>query len=140
MKTQASANTIRMSCRKVRLIADMVRGMNALEAISRLQFVRRDASAPVAQLIKSAIANAGHNHKVEPEVLWISEISVDNAGFLKRFRPRAMGRAAEIHKHLAHIQLTVSDEPRTGRAAKLLAKKADKTARAAAKKVVKAVK
>ncbi len=138
MKTQARANTIRMSCRKVRLIANMVRGMNALEAISHLQFVRRDAAEPVSKLLKSAIANAEHNFKAEPEKLWISEIKVDNAGFLKRFRPRAMGRAAEIHKHMAHITLSLSDEAKTGRAAKKEAKATAKSvaraARLAAKK------
>lgn len=130
MKTTARAKTIRMSVRKVRLIIDMVRGMNALEAIVRLQFVRRDAAEPVAKLIKSAMANAEHNHKADPEKLWISAISADNAGFLKRFRPRAMGRAAEIHKHMAHVDLELSDEPKTGRAAvkenKALAKRAKK--------------
>jgi len=130
MKTKAQANTIRMSVRKVRLIIDMVRGLNALEAITRLQFVRRDAAEPVAKLIKSAIANAEHNHKADPEKLWISGISADNAGFLKRFRPRAMGRAAEIHKHLAHVNLELSDEAKTGRAlvkeTKTLAKRAKK--------------
>lgn len=118
MKTKARAKTIRMSARKVRLIADMVRGMNALEAIVRLQFVRRDAAEPIAKLIKSAMANAEHNHQADPEKLWVSSISADSAGFLKRFRPRAQGRAAEIHKHLAHINLELSDEPKTGRAAK----------------------
>ncbi len=102
-----------MSVRKVRLIIDMVRGMNALEAITRLQFVRRDAAEPVMKLIKSAMANAEHNNKSEPEKLWISGISADNAGFIKRFRPRAMGRAAEIHKHLAHINVELNDEPKT---------------------------
>jgi large subunit ribosomal protein L22 len=108
----------------------MVRGLNALEAVTRLEFVRRDAAEPVAKLIKSAIANAEHNHKAEPAKLWISSISADNAGFLKRFRPRAMGRAAEIHKHLAHVSLELSDEPKTGRAlvkeTKTLAKRAKK--------------
>lgn len=118
MKTSARAKTIRMSSRKVRLVIDMVRGMNALEAITRLSFVRRDASEPISKLLKSAIANAEHNHKIDPEKLWISEIKVDNAGFLKRFRPRAMGRAADIHKHLAHLELSLSDEPKTGKAAK----------------------
>ena len=137
MKTQAHANTIRMSCRKVRLVADMVRGMNALEAISHLQFVRRDAAEPITKLLKSAIANAEHNFKAEPETLWISEIKVDNAGFLKRFRPRAMGRAAEIHKHMAHLTLSLSNEAKTGRAAKkeakAVAKKASRAARVAKK-------
>ncbi len=117
MKTTAHANTIRMSCRKVRLITDMVRGMYATEALTRLAFVRRDAAAPVAKLIKSAMANAEHNFKAEPEKLWISEISSDNAGFIKRFRPRAMGRAAEIHKHMAHVMVTLSDSPKPVKAA-----------------------
>lgn len=88
----------------------MVRGMYAAEAITRLTFVRRDAAAPVAKLIKSAMASAEHNHKVEPEKLWISAINADSAGFIKRFRPRAMGRAAEIHKHMAHVSVTLSDD------------------------------
>lgn len=99
--------------RKIRLVIDMVRGMNALEAVTRLQFLRRDAAEPIVKLIKSAVANAAHNHQAEPEKLWISSISADNAGFLKRFRPRAMGRAAEIHKHMAHVNLELCDEPRT---------------------------
>ena len=115
MKTAGRLKTVRMSVRKVRLVADMVRGMNALEAVTRLQFLRRDAAEPIAKLIQSAVANAEHNHKAEPEKLWISSISADNAGFLKRFRPRAMGRAAEIHKHMAHINLELTDEPKTAK-------------------------
>lgn len=103
---------VRQSCRKIRLIANMVRGKKALDAITTLQFVRRDAAPVVRKLIASAVANAENAHKADPSSLWISSIMVDNAGFIKRFRPRAMGRAAEIHKHMSHVKLTLSDEPK----------------------------
>lgn len=98
-----------MSDRKVRLVADMIRGKRAIEAVTILQFTRRDAATPLVKLLKSAMANAEHNHHVEAEKLWIARVQVDNAGFLKRFRPRAMGRAGAIHKHLCHVMLTLTD-------------------------------
>lgn len=115
MQTNASLKTVRQSARKMRLVADMVRGKKALDAITTLQFVRRDAAPVLRKLIASAVANAEHAHKAEPSSLWISQIMVDNAGFIKRFRPRAMGRAAEIHKHLSHVKLTLCDEARVAK-------------------------
>lgn len=123
METTARAKTIRMSDRKVRLVADMIRNQRALAAVTLLQFTRRDAAQPLLTLVKSAIANAEHNYSVSAEQLWITRIQVDNAGFIKRFRPRAMGRAGEIHKHLCHVVLTLSDvSPKKDKPAKPAAK------------------
>lgn len=109
MEVKAYAKSIHMSARKVRLVADMIRGKKATEAATLLKFVKRAAAEPMFKVLKSAMANAEHNAKLDSESLWIKSVLVDNAGFLKRSRPRAMGRTGTIHKHLAHITLVVSD-------------------------------
>jgi len=99
--------------RKVRLVADLVRGKSISEALAALQFLPKRASEPVAKLIKSAVANA--REQGEPvDTLAVSSITVESAGMLKRFMPRAFGRAAPVRRRKSRVKLTVA--PLTPRA------------------------
>lgn len=109
MDVYAKARFIRMSPRKVRLIADLIRGMSVAQADAQLSFYRRAAALPVRKLLQSAIANAEHNFHLNRTDLRIKTITVDGGPVLKRFRPRAMGRAAPLRKRTSHIALTLSD-------------------------------
>jgi large subunit ribosomal protein L22 len=113
-----------MAPRKVRLIVDAIRGLSVAEADTRLQFIHRDASRPVLKLLRSAVANAEHNFKLDRETLFVKTIAADAGTTLKRFRPRAMGRAAPIRKRTTHITLVLSDEARAPKATKKSAKAA----------------
>ncbi len=115
MEVIAKAKFIHMSPRKVRLVADLVRGMDVAPAKAQLRFFSKAAARPVLKLIESAEANAAHNFKIAPEVLYIKKITVDGGPVLKRFRPRAFGRAGGIKKRSSHI--TVWLDERSGPAA-----------------------
>ncbi len=108
MDVHASLRHLRMAPRKVRLIVDMVRGLPVAEATLRLSFVQREAARPVLKLLKSAIANAEHNFKLDPAALVVKTITADGGTTLKRSRPRAMGRAAPIRKRTTHINLVLA--------------------------------
>ena len=104
----AKARFVRVTPMKARRVVDLVRGMNAREALSVLQFAPQSASEPIAKVVASAIANAEHNERLDPETLYISEAFVDEGPTLKRFRPRAQGRAYRIRKRTSHITVVVS--------------------------------
>lgn len=101
-----------MAPRKVRLVADLVRRMTALQAEKQLLFLNKGAAKPVLKLLRSAMANAEHNFKLAKDTLWIKHLSVDGGVTIKRFRPRAHGSAAPIRKRTSHITLKLSDEAR----------------------------
>lgn len=104
----AHLNSLRIAPRKVRAIADTLKGMTVAEARTQLQFRPRVASLPLAKLLKSAAANASHNAGIaNPDTLIIKNITVDEGRPLKRFMPRAMGRASAIKKRTSHISLTL---------------------------------
>ena len=98
-----------MSPRKVRLLADLVRGKGAQQAMDQLQFANKAAAQPVAKLVKSAVANAVNNFGLELNNLVVKEISVDGGPTLKRWMPRAHGRATPIMKRTSHINITLSE-------------------------------
>jgi large subunit ribosomal protein L22 len=104
----AKARFVRVTPMKARRVVDLVRGMNAREALAVLQFAPQSASEPVAKVVASAIANAEHNERLDPETLYISEAFVDEGPTLKRFRPRAQGRAYRIRKRTSHITVVVT--------------------------------
>src|SRR4051794_16208640 len=93
-----------MKCRRV---IDLVRGMDAEEALDVLRFAPQSASEPVAKVLASAIANAEHNKNLDRRDLFISQAYVDEGPTLKRFRPRAQGRAFRIRKRTSHITIVV---------------------------------
>jgi large subunit ribosomal protein L22 len=97
-----------MAPRKARLIVDMVRGRNAAEALALLKYTPRSAARVVEQLLFSAVANAGQKDLGDPESLRISRAYVDGGAVLKRFQPRAQGRASPIKKRTSHITIVVS--------------------------------
>lgn len=99
-----------MAPRKVRLVVDLVRGLSVAEAESRLLFVQRAAARPVLKLLRSAVANAEHNFKLDRTACRIKSIVADSGKTLKRQRPRAMGKSAPIRKRTTHITIVLSDE------------------------------
>ncbi|MDF1496654.1 MAG: 50S ribosomal protein L22 [Patescibacteria group bacterium] len=112
MEVIAKLNRLRMSPRKVRLVAGLIRRMKIAEAETQLKFLNKAAAEPMLKLLLSAKANAEHNHKLDPNTLWISHLTVDGGKTLKRWRPRAYGRAGAIRKRTSHITLKLSDGPR----------------------------
>jgi large subunit ribosomal protein L22 len=110
MEAGARLKLLRMSPRKVRFVADLVRGKSAAQALSTLRFTHRAASQPLKKLIESAIANAENNHGLDIDSLWLKEIRVDEGPTLKRFRPRAQGRAFRIRKRTSHVSVVLAEK------------------------------
>jgi len=105
--TKAKLKYLRISPRKTRLIADMVRGLPVREAEAQLHISAKRASVPILKLLKSAVANASHNNKIEEAQLFIKEIGVDQGPTLKRWIPRARGASSRIEKKTSHVTLTL---------------------------------
>ncbi|WZX99916.1 50S ribosomal protein L22 [Bacillus sp. FSL W7-1360] len=108
-QAKAVAKQVRIAPRKVRLVIDLIRGKQVGEAIAILKHTPKAASPVVEKLLNSAVANAEHNYEMEPNSLYISEVFVDEGPTLKRFRPRAQGRASRINKRTSHITLVVKE-------------------------------
>jgi len=105
----ATLKNYRQSPRKVRLVADQVRGKKALAAITELTFTPKRASLPVQKLIESAVANAEHNSGLKAENLIIKEIRVNDGFSMKRFIPKARGMAHPIKKRTCHVEIVLVD-------------------------------
>ena len=112
----AQVRYLRMTPMKCRRVIDLVRGMDVQPALDQLRFQPQAASEPIAKVIASAAANAEHNKQLDPAGLYISQAYVDEGPTLKRFRPRAQGRAFRIRKRTSHITVVVSVRPADGRA------------------------
>jgi large subunit ribosomal protein L22 len=124
---RAIARYVRISPTKARRVIDLVRGMPAKEALTVLQFAPQAASEPVYKVLASAVANAENNERLDPDSLLVSEAFVDEGPTIKRFRPRAQGRAYRIRKRTCHITIAVESVPAAGgrrRGAKATATKA----------------
>lgn len=106
----ATAKTVRIAPRKVRLVVDLIRGKHISEAISILKFTPRGASPVVEKVLMSAIANAEHNFDLDVESLYVSEAYVNEGPTMKRYRPRARGSASPINKRTSHITIVVSEK------------------------------
>lgn len=109
MEVKAVSKDTGVSPRKIRLIVNMVRGKKVEEALNILRFAPTPNAVVVAKTIKSAAANAENNFQMTPSELKIVKITTDEARMLKRFRPRARGRANEILKRSSHITVVVSE-------------------------------
>ena len=96
---------------------DLIRGLPVAEAEMVLAFTNRRATEPVGKVLKSAIANAEHNHSIEKDEMIVSECFADEGPTLRRFKPRARGRATRIDKRTSHITVVVSDEVSEGTSA-----------------------
>ena len=118
MTTTAHLRNLRMSPRKLRLLVDLVRGAGASQAVTQLQFSHKIAAKPLVKLIQSAMANAAHNHNLDPESLRIREAYVNAGSIMYRFTPRAMGRSAPIRKRTAHITVVLEGMVAEGKAKK----------------------
>jgi ribosomal protein L22 len=105
---RASAKYVRVAPRKARLIADQVRGMHIEQARALLQFSPRGAAQDIQKLINSAAANAENNHDLVGDEMRITTITVDEGPTLRRFRPRALGRATPINKRTSHITVALT--------------------------------
>jgi ribosomal protein L22 len=105
---RASARYLRTSPRKVRLVADQVRGLAISDARALLEFSSRSAARDVAKLIDSAAANAENNHDLVSDEMRIAEIRVDEGPTLRRWRPRARGRATKIDKRTSHLSVALT--------------------------------
>ncbi|WP_457630194.1 50S ribosomal protein L22 [Oceanithermus sp.] len=110
MEAKAVAKYVRMSPRKVRLVADLIRGKSAEEADQILKFTNRRAAAPVRKVLKSAVANAVNNHDLLEDQLVVKAAYVDEGPTLKRILPRARGRADIIKKRTSHITIIVEEK------------------------------
>ncbi|MDD2680716.1 MAG: 50S ribosomal protein L22 [Patescibacteria group bacterium] len=115
MEIKANLNHLRMSPRKVRLVIDVIRKMPIDKALDQLQFLNKLASDPVKKLLESAIANADHNFSIERSNLYIKEIKADEAVTLKRWMPRAHGRATVLRKRACHIEVTLAEIVESGK-------------------------
>lgn len=109
MPVKAELNYLRIAPRKVRLVADLIRGKPVKEAQSILEFTVKKAANPLLKLLKSAIANAKHNFNLDENKLFISKLLVNEGPKLKRIMPRARGRAATIQKKTSHIILVLDE-------------------------------
>jgi len=98
-----------MSPRKVRLVVDVIRGLDVNTALDQLKFINKQASKPIIKLILSGIASGNHNWELEQDNLWIKEIKVDEGATLKRWMPRAHGRATPIRKRTSHISIVLAE-------------------------------
>jgi len=110
MEAKAQAKMVRISSRKVKLVIDLIRGKGLGESLSILRLTPRAASPVVEKLVRSAAANADHNYNMELDKLYIKEIYVGEGPTLKRFRPRAQGRASQILKRTSHITVIVAEK------------------------------
>ncbi|WP_338752613.1 50S ribosomal protein L22 [Bacillus sp. FJAT-52991] len=110
MEAKAVVRTVRIAPRKARLVIDLIRGKQVGEAVAILRHTPKVASPVIEKLLKSAIANAEHNYDMDINNLVVKQAFVDEGPTLKRFRPRAMGRASQINKRTSHITIVVSEK------------------------------
>lgn len=110
MNARAQARFIRESPYKVRRVLDLVRGLPVDEAQAVLKFTNRKAAGTIKKVLDSAVANAEHNFAVDAEELHVAEAFADEGPTLKRWRPRARGRATQILKRTSHITIVVADD------------------------------
>lgn len=104
-RPRAIARYIRISSRKVKIVIDLIRGKSVAEAKAILEFTPKAASEPVLKLLNSAVANAENNLDLSADTLYVAEVYANQGPTLKRFRPRAQGRATRIRKRTSHITI-----------------------------------
>lgn len=109
-EAKAVAKYIRISPRKVRQVVDLIRGKDVSEALAILNFTPQRASVPVAKVVKSAAANAGHNYDMSDDDLYVAACYVDQGPTLKRWKPRGLGRADRIERRTSHITVIVKEK------------------------------
>ncbi len=115
MEIKASLNQLRMSPRKVRLVADIVRGMKTDKALDQLRFGDKKAALPLLKLVESAIANAVNNYDLDKDNLYIKSIMINEGATLKRWTPKAQGRATTVRKRSCHLHLVLAEVKDSGK-------------------------
>ncbi|MHB1127416.1 MAG: 50S ribosomal protein L22 [Bacillota bacterium] len=110
MEAKAIAKHIRISPPKARQVIDMIRGKGVKEALAILKFTPKRATAAVEKALKSAVANAEHNYDMSADDLYVTKVFVDQGPTLKRFKPRAMGRADVMRRRTSHITVVVGEK------------------------------
>jgi len=110
MEAKAVARYVRIAPRKVRVVMDLLRGKSIPDALTVLRFTPKAASPIIEKVLKSAVANAEHNYDMDINKLVVSQAFADQGPTLKRFRPRAQGRASRINKRTSHISIVVSEK------------------------------
>ncbi len=110
MEVKASLNFARIGCQKARLVADVVRGKDVNEAIRSLTFMKQKGAGLIKKLIESAVANAENKKTIDIDNLIVKSIWVDMGPSMKRFRPRAQGRAFEVKKKMSHINVVLEEK------------------------------
>ena len=109
MEARAIVRNVRMTPRKIKLICDLIRGKDVQPAYAILMQTPKAASEPVLKLLKSAAANAENNHQMDPEKLYVSACYANPGPIIKRFMPRAQGRAYRINKRTSHVTVVVKE-------------------------------
>lgn len=110
MEVKASLNNARVGAQKARLVVDLVRGKDVNEAVKILTFLNKKSAGMVKKLIESAVANAEHKKVMDIDNLFVKAIWVDQGPVLKRFRPRAQGRAFGVRKKTSHINVVLEEK------------------------------
>ena len=108
-QAMAMARLLRISPQKLNLVAEMIRGMRAEDALNQLQFSKKAIARDVKKVLMSAVANAENNHGLDVDSLVVAEASVGKSLIMKRFKPRARGRAGRIEKPFSRIRIVVEE-------------------------------
>jgi large subunit ribosomal protein L22 len=109
MEVKAKLKFVRVGPRKAQLVADLIRGKGSEEALNILTFTKKAAAKIIIKLLKSAIANATQKKNIDVDRLYIKKITVDQGPTMKRFQPRALGRATTIRKRTSHITIVLDE-------------------------------
>ncbi len=109
MEVKAKLKFIRVTPRKAQLVADLIRGKGSEEALNILTFTKKAAAKIIIKLLKSAIANATQKKNIDVDRLYIKKIAVDQGPTMKRYQPRALGRATTIRKRSSHISIVLDE-------------------------------
>lgn len=137
MEIKVQLRHLRIAPRKVGLIASLVRGMSAAKAEEQLRYTKRAAGLPVLKLLLSGVANAEQQYKLNKSQLYLKSITVGDGVTLKRWMPRAQGRATPIRKRASHVVIVLSDKPLPKKGQKKVAGKVKTGKKAATTKTTK---
>jgi len=110
---KAKLKYARIAPRKMRLLADLIRGLPLSEAKTRVGFSIKKSAKPFLKLLKSAESNAKHNYKLDSEGLFVKEVKVDDGPILKRYKPRMGGRATTIRRRTSHVSVSLSEKQKS---------------------------
>ena len=110
MEVQARLRFVRIAPRKARLVADLIRGKGSEDALNILTFTKKAAAKIIIKLLKSAIANATQKKTIDIDRLYVKQITVDQGPTMKRYQPRALGRATMIRKRTSHINIVLDEK------------------------------